>query len=191
MTAMVLGVLLPLASNPAAEAGSHDGRLLGICVAATALLVIASVALKRALPALLALVPERRILHWARNLTPERIVSYKYPARVEETPVLISRRIVERSVQIRRALADEPSEIEISMCAMGYSACADDLLALIQLVSDRFPKSNPICQLRMRTAVRRATDSLARTRKTFPPHVRPGAPAAGSEEDTSNRGWLW
>ena len=191
MTAMLLGILLPLASSPAAEAGSHEGRLLGICVAATALLVIVSVALKRALPALLALVPERRILHRARNLTPERIVSYKNPARVEETPVLISRRIVERSVQIRRALAAGPSEIEISMCAMGYSACADDLLALIRLVCDRFPKSNPICQLRMHTAVRRATDSLAHTRKAFPPHVRPAAPAAGSEEDTSNRGRPW
>ena len=187
MTDMLLGVLLPLAlpiaSSPAAEAGSHDGRLLGICVGVAGLLVVASVGITEVTRALVALVPERRTLHRVRNLTPEKIVRYKRPVRVEETPTLISSRIVERSEQIRRALAARPSEMEIAMCAMGYSACADDLLILIQLVGERFPKSNPIRRLRMRAAVRRAAVSLARARKAFPLHVRAGPPAGGSEED--------
>jgi hypothetical protein len=183
LTDMLLGALLPfaprVAPGPAAEAISHDGRLLGICVAATVLLVMASVAATGAVRTLGGLVRERRTLHIARNLTPEKIIGYRSPARVEETPGLISRRIVERSEQIRRALAAGPSEIEMAMCAVGYSACADDLLALIQRVGERLPKSDPISRLRMRTAVRRAADSLARTRKAFPPHVRPAPPCRG------------
>jgi hypothetical protein len=54
-------------------------------------------------------------------------------ARAEDTPELLSRRIIERSEQIQCALSAGSSEIEIAMCAMGYSACADDLLALIEL----------------------------------------------------------
>jgi hypothetical protein len=163
--------------------GTHDTRLLGLCVVVAALLIVASAAATEAAPVLAAFLRERRVLHRARNLTPEQIVGYKGSARGGDTPELISRRIVERSEQIRRALGTGPSEIEITMCAIGYSACADDLLALIQLVSELFPRCGPVCRLRMRTAVRRSADSLARTRRAFPPYARAGPSIGGTKKD--------
>ena len=168
---------------PSEHAGSHDALLLGLCVAVVVVLVVASVVAMRTSEVLSARKRGRSALHRARNLTPEKIVAYKGPARAEETPELLSRRIIERSAQIQCALSAEASEIEIAMCAMGYSACADDLLALIELASEQFPKSGPVHRLRMLAAVRRATDSLALTRRAFPPHARAGPPAGGTDKD--------
>jgi hypothetical protein len=168
---------------PSEHAGSHDARLLGLCVAVGVVLVVASVVAMKTSQVLSARKRGRSALHRARNLTPEKIVACKGPARAEDTPELLSRRIIERSKQIQCALSAGPSEIEIAMCAMGYSACADDLLALIELVGERFPKSGPVRRLRMRATVRRATDSLALTRRAFPPRARAGPPAGSKDKD--------
>jgi hypothetical protein len=68
------------------------------------------------------------------------------------------------------------------MCVIGYSTCVDDLFVLCQLVRDRYPLCGPIRQLRMRVALRRATDSLARTRKALPAHTRAGPLGADAQE---------
>lgn len=183
MKGALLGFLLP--AGPAAQAGSHDARLLGMGVAVAALLVIVFVATTGGGRALRVLAQVGRTAHRTRSLTPEKIIGYKGPARVEETPDLISHRIVERSEQIRRALAAKPSETEVTMCAMGYSACADDLLFLSQIVDQRAPTSGPIRRFRMRRAVRRATGSLTHARKALPAHTRPGPLGADAQEGRS------
>jgi hypothetical protein len=185
LTGAPLGVLLPaalpFASGPPAQAGSADGRLLGLGVAAAGLLVVASVGATQACLILKGLVRTWRTAHRRRNLTPQKIVGYKGPARPEETPDVISRTIVERSEQIQRALAAKPSEVEVAMCAIGYSTCVGDLFVLSQLVRDRYPTCGPIHQLRMRVALRRAADSLARTRKALPTHARAGPLGADTQ----------
>jgi hypothetical protein len=168
---------------PSEHAGLHDARLLGLCVAVVVVLVVASVVAMRTSQVPSAQRRGGSVLHRAHNLTPEKIVAYKGPARAEDTPELLSRRIIERSEQIQRALSTRCSEIEIAMCAMGYSACADDLLALIELTAELFPESGPIRRLRMCAAVRRATSSLALTRRAFPPHAHAGPPARGTDKD--------
>jgi len=156
---------LPRAGPPfeAAQVGSHDGHLLGMGVAVAVLLVIVFMATTGGVRALGALVRTGRTAYRTRTLTPQKIVDYQGPAPVEETPALISRRIVERSEQIRKALAAEPSETEVAMYAMGYCACADDLLVLSQVVDRRTATSGPIRRFTMLRAVRCARASLACT----------------------------
>jgi hypothetical protein len=48
---------------------------------------------------------------------------------------MLCRQIVERAEQIRRTMLEDPLEIEIDMCAMGYGACLEDMSLLI-------PRSN-------------------------------------------------
>jgi hypothetical protein len=144
--------------------------------------VAASVAATPACLILKDLVRTWRTAHRRRNLTPQKIIDYKGPMRPEETPAVIALRIVERSEQIQRALAAKPSEVEVAMCAIGYSTCAGDLFVLSQLVRDRYPICGPIRQLRMRVALRCATDSLARTRKALPAHTRAGPLGADTQE---------
>ena len=181
---VLLPAALPFASGLPAPAGSPDDRLLGLGLAVSALLVAASVAATRALFALRGLARAWRTAHRRRNLTPQKIVGYEGPARPEETPDLISRRIVERSEQIQRALAAKPSEVEVAMCAIGYSTCVGDLLVLSQLVRDRYPTCGPIRQLRMRVALRHAAGSLVRTRKGLPACARSGPLGADTQENT-------
>lgn len=164
------------------HAGPHDALLLYLCVAMAVLLVVAFVAATGALRLLAALARERRTLYRARKLTPEKVVGYKRPAHTEEDPNLMSRRIVERSEQIRRSLRAGPSEVEIAMCTLGYSACADDLLTLIELANKMPPECGPIGRLRMRAAVRLATNSLANTRKAFRQYAR-ATPSAGARQN--------
>ncbi len=181
-----LGVLLPaalpFASGLPAQTGAPDGRPLGLGFAVAALLLIASMAITRARLALSRLRRAWRSAHRRRNLTPQKIVGYEGPARPGETPDLISRRIVERSEQIHKALAAKPSEVEVAMCAIGYSTCVQDLFVLAQLVKNRAPTCGPIRQLRMRVAIRRAADSLSRTRKALPACARSGRLGADTQE---------
>ena len=168
---------------PSEHAGSHDALLLSLCVAVGVVLVVASVVAISTSHVLSAWRRGGSALHRAHNLTPEKIVAYKGPARAADTPELLSCQIIERSEQIQWALSTGSSEIEIAMCAMGYSACADDLLALIELAGEQFPKSGPVRRLRILAAVRRATDSLALTRRAFPPRARAGPPTGGTDKD--------
>lgn len=103
-----------------------------------------------------------------RRLSPERIMGYRSPTDVEQSPYELSRSIVERASEIRRSLEDSPSELEAEMCALGYRACVNDMITLTNLVNERSGEAALIERLRLRLARRRATSSLAKARQSLP-----------------------
>jgi len=109
--------------------------------------------------------------YWARRLSPEDIVAYRArgEAQAEDTPEELSRRIVERADEIHRTLLESPSEVQIEMCALGYRACVNDMITLTHLVNEESKTAGPIKRLRLRSARRRATDSLSGAREAMPP----------------------
>lgn len=107
------------------------------------------------------------ILHYRpRRITPGDIVEYR-GAEESLSPEELSRQIVERSDQIRRTLLGEPSEVEVEMCALGCSACMDDLITLALLIKEEQARSGPVRRMKLGAAYRRATDSLSRTRQAL------------------------
>jgi hypothetical protein len=141
-------------------------RMVGVRVAATVLLVVASIGVARLAWILTILLQKKMSLHYqARDLTPEKIVGYRDLEQKPVTPELISRQIVERSEQIHRALLGDPSDTEVEMCALGYSICVGDFLVLLRLMNEQYSRCGPIRRLRLEAALRQAYDSLSRTRK--------------------------
>ena len=117
--------------------------------------------------ALLSLPRATVLRYQARRLTPQRIVEYR-DFEEPPSPERLSQQIVERSDQIYRTLREKPSGTDLEMCALGYRACADDMIALTHLINEELTKSNPIRCARLRSARRRATNSLGRARKALP-----------------------
>ena len=101
-----------------------------------------------------------------RSITPGDIVEYRDSQEPPSAEVL-SGQIVERADQIHRTLLGEPSEIEVEMCALGCSACMDDLITLALLVSEEQMRSGPLRRMKLRAAYCCATDSLSRTRQAL------------------------
>ncbi len=101
-----------------------------------------------------------------RSITPGDIVEYRDSQEPPSAEVL-SGQIVERADQIHRTLLGEPSEIEVEMCALGCSACMDDLITLALLVSEEQMRSGPLRRMKFRAAYRCATYSLSRTRQAL------------------------
>ena len=109
--------------------------------------------------------------HRLRRLSPEAIVRYK-PHRRAESPESLSRSIVERAVEIRRSLTELPTdETRIEMCALGYRACANDMITLTHLVNEALPNAPLIDRLKLRRARKRAIDALAEAREALPPEA--------------------
>jgi hypothetical protein len=105
----------------------------------------------------------------ARRLSPEAIVEYRTRAGETETPEELSRRIVERADEIHRTLLESPSEVQVEMCALGYRACVNDMITLTHLINEESKSAGPVKRLRLRSARRRATDSLSVAREAMPP----------------------
>jgi hypothetical protein len=105
----------------------------------------------------------------ARRLSPEAIVSHRTSEVGADTPEELSHRIVERADEIHRTLLESPSEIQVEMCALGYRACVNDMITLTKLITEEMKTAGPIRRFRLRTARRRATDSLSGARKAMPP----------------------
>jgi hypothetical protein len=106
----------------------------------------------------------------ARRLSPEAIVKHRArEPRATDTPEELSRRIVERADEIHRTLLESPSEVQVEMCALGYRACVNDMITLTHLVNEEYPDVGPYKRLKLRTARRRATDSLSGAREAMPP----------------------
>lgn len=82
-------------------------------------------------------------------------------------PEVLSQRIVECSEQVRRTLIGDPSEAEIEMCALGCSACMDDLITLALLIKEEQPGSGLVRRMKLGAAYRHATDSLSRARQAL------------------------
>lgn len=104
------------------------------------------------------------------RLTPERIIAQKPQESPEETdPVSLSRSIVERAAEIRRAMLDAPSEVQIEICALGYRACVNDMITLTHLANEELLTANFIRRMRLRRARHRATEVLSGAREALPP----------------------
>ena len=81
----------------------------------------------------------------------------------------LSRGIVERADEIRRALFESPSDVQVEMCTLGYRACVNDVITLTHLANEELPNANPIRRLKLRAALKRATDALSGAREAMPP----------------------
>jgi hypothetical protein len=122
----------------------------------------------------IALVLRRELespAHRLRRLSPEAIVRHR-PRRRDESPEGLSRSIVERACEIRRSLTELPTdETRIEMCALGYRACANDMITLTHLVNEALPNAPLVERLKLRRARKRAIDALAEAREALPPEA--------------------
>ena len=104
------------------------------------------------------------------RLSPEAIVDHRSRASRADSPEALSRAIVERAEEIQRSLEESPSdEVRIEMCAIGYRACANDMITLTHLTNEALPNASFIRRFRLRHGRKRAIDSLAEARKALPP----------------------
>ncbi len=103
----------------------------------------------------------------ARTITPESIIKFG-GSKEAVSPERLAKQIVESSNQIRRALLEKPSGLEVEMCALGYRTCAEDMITLVRLVDEELEKSGPIRRMRLKTALRRASNSLSKACEAFP-----------------------
>ncbi len=109
--------------------------------------------------------------HRLRRLSPEAIVRHR-PRRRDESPEGLSRSIVERACEIRRSLTELPTdETRIEMCALGYRACANDMITLTHLVNEGLPNAPLVDRIKLRRARKRAIDALAEAREALPPEA--------------------
>ena len=122
----------------------------------------------------IALVVRRELespAHRLRRLSPEAIVGHR-PRRRAESPESLSRSIVERATEIRRSLTELPAdETRVEMCALGYRACANDMITLTHLVNEAIPNAPLVHRLKLRHARKRAIDALAEAREAIPPEA--------------------
>jgi hypothetical protein len=104
-----------------------------------------------------------------RRLSPEAIAAQRTRRPAADSPEDLSRSIIERATEIRRTLAESPSEIRIEMCALGYRACVNDMITLTHLANQELPNTNSLRRLKLRRARKKATDALAGAREALPP----------------------
>jgi hypothetical protein len=119
--------------------------------------------------------PVRRSL--AHRLSPEAIAGYRPRRPATDTPEELSRSIVERAEEIRRALEETPSdEVRVEMCALGYRACANDMITLTHLTNETLPTASFLQRMKLRRARKKAIDSLTEARRALPPGALRAAP---------------
>jgi hypothetical protein len=120
----------------------------------------------------IALVVRRELespAHRLRRLSPEAIVGHRPHRRQDESPESLSRSIVERAAEIRRSLTELPAdETRVEMCALGYRACANDMITLTHLVNEALPNAPLLERLKLRRARKKAIDALAEAREAIP-----------------------
>ena len=110
------------------------------------------------------------VSYGAWRLTPEKVAAHKPPDTPSKTdPVSLSRFIIERATEIRRAMLDSPSEIQVEICALGYRACVNDMITLTHLANEELPSAGFLRRARLKRARRRATEALSSARTALPP----------------------
>jgi hypothetical protein len=62
------------------------------------------------------------------------------------------------------------------MCALGYRACANDMITLTHLTNETLPNASLLQRVRLRRARRKAIDALTGARKALPPGALRAAP---------------
>jgi hypothetical protein len=104
-----------------------------------------------------------------RRLSPETIVGQRQRPLADDTPEGLSRSIVERATEIRRALAQSPSEIRVEMCTLGYRACVNDMITLTHVANEELPNAGFLRRMKLRRARKKATHALVEAREALPP----------------------
>ncbi len=121
----------------------------------------------------IALVVRRELdspAHRLRRLSPEAITGHRPRRPAAESPESLSRSIAERAGEIRRSLTElSANETRVEMCALGYRACANDMITLTHLVNEALPNASLLQRLKLRRARKRAIDALAEAREAIPP----------------------
>jgi hypothetical protein len=104
-----------------------------------------------------------------RTISPEEIAEHEHRPPSEDSPEELSHSIVERATEIRRTLAEEPSEIRVEMCTLGYKTCVNDMITLTHLTNEELPNAGLLKRMQLRRARKKATDALAEARNALPP----------------------
>ena len=105
-----------------------------------------------------------------RRLSPEAIVDYRSRVSHADSPEALSRAIVERAEEIQKSLEESPAdEVRVEMCALGYRACANDMITLTHMINETLPQASFLRRIRLRHGRKRAIGSLAEARKALPP----------------------
>ncbi|HEX5915966.1 MAG TPA: hypothetical protein VFY54_22905 [Rubrobacter sp.] len=133
-----------------------------------------------ALTLVAAFIVRRRLggpAHGIRRLSPQAIAGYRAPDPYTNSPEALSRAIVERAEEIQHALEESPSdEVRVEMCALGYRACANDMITLTHLTNEALPNASFLKRIRLRRSRKKAIDALSEARKALPPGALRTAP---------------
>jgi hypothetical protein len=127
-----------------------------------------------------ALITRRRFggpAYNVRRLSPAAIANYRPRASHADSPETLSRAIVERAEEIQRSLEESPSdEVRVEMCALGYRACANDMITLTHLTNEALPNASFLTRIRLRRSRKKAIAALSEARKALPPGALRTAP---------------
>ena len=127
-----------------------------------------------------ALITRRRFggpAYNMRRLSPAAIANYRPRASHADSPETLSRAIVERAEEIQRSLEESPSdEVRVEMCALGYRACANDMITLTHLTNEALPNASFLKRIRLRRSRKKAIAALSEARKALPPGALRTAP---------------
>lgn len=118
----------------------------------------------------------KRLSRRTRMISPQEIIAYADPEEHLPDPELLGRRIVERACRIHHTLRSRPPEIEAEMCAIGYRACAEDMITLVRLVEKELPEAGLLRRLRLKAARASAARSLSRAYGMLPRKPRRPSP---------------
>ena len=112
-----------------------------------------------------------------RRLSPQAIAGYRARDPATSSPEDLSRAIVERAEEIQHALEESPSdEVRVEMCALGYRACANDMITLTHLTNEALPSASFLGRAKLRRSRKKAIDALSEARKALPPGALRAAP---------------
>jgi hypothetical protein len=127
-----------------------------------------------------AFIVRRRIggpAYRIHRLSPQAIAGYRARDPAPTSPETLSRAIVERAEEIQHALEESPSdEVRVEMCALGYRACANDMITLTHLINEALPEASFLRRVRLRRCRKKAIDALSEARKALPPGALRTAP---------------
>jgi hypothetical protein len=111
------------------------------------------------------------------RLSPQAIAGYRARDTATNSPEDLSRAIVERAKEIQHALEESPSdEVRVEMCALGYRACANDMITLTHLTNEALPNASFLKRAKLRRSRKKAIDALSEARKALPPGALRAAP---------------
>lgn len=111
------------------------------------------------------------------RLSPQAIAGYRARDPATISPEDLSRTIVERAEEIQHALEESPSdEVRVEMCALGYRACANDMITLTHLTNEALPNASILKRAKLRRSRKKAIDALSEARKALPPGALRAAP---------------